>query len=475
MAKAKNKIRITVPSPSAEMVAGSMIFVESTNNKFILDCGLHQNPNIRDQFLANTRKLPFKVKDLDYIFLLHAHADHSLLLPRLVKEGFQGRVITPKGASTLFSIMGKDSAYISQKEVHTLEMKYKKHYEPLYEECDVYNSLELFDEYDFREKIELNPDLQFEFYPAGHILGSAQVKLWVREGNQVKTVGYTSDFSNNKVPQFYTEDFEPMDKVQCLFGEATYSRQARDVKIADRNTDLRKLHDIIKNVCCNNRKKVLIPSFSLSRSQQVLTYLYNIFGKDESFKIPILIDSPLTISICDAYMKLLEGDDLELFKKVMAWDNVKLIKDYKESQVWQMGKEPYVAIASSGMMTAGRSVSHAKSLLPDRGNHILFVGFSTENSLAEKIKNGHKQKTITIEKKAIPNRCGITELHSLSSHADRSGLMDYYSNIQADKICLLHSEQDSKVEFAKELQEEIYKKSKTTKIVATNKSTSILL
>lgn len=473
--KNKDKIKITVPSPASEDVTGSLIYIESTNNKVILDCGLHQSSNLKEQYLANARKLPFKARDINYIFILHLHADHMLLLPRLVKEGFCGKVIMPKGSKMFFKIMGYDSAFISQKDIDALERKYKKKFEPIYTESDVEDCLQYIEEYDFREKIKLNDDLEFEFYHAGHILHSAQVKLWIREGNHTKTLGYTSDIGSNKITQFYTENFEPMDKVQVLFGEATYSRQTRDINKKDREVDLRKMKDIITEVCCNNKKKVLIPSFSLSRSQNIITHLYNLFSNDENFNIPILIDSPLTISICNAYMESLEGEDLELFKKVMNWKNIKLIKDYKESQVWQNGKEPCVCIASSGMMTAGRSINWTKSLLPNSGNHILFVGFSTEGSLANKIRNGHKQKTITIENKQYANRCGITELHSFSSHCDRGGLLKYYSEINAEKICLVHSEQKSKIEFSKDLQEEISKKCKTTSVVAVNRSTKILL
>lgn len=475
MSKKKDKVKITIPSPASEDVTGSMIYIQSSNHKILLDCGLHQNPNTLEQYRANMRNLPFKPKDIDYVFILHFHADHMLLLPRLVREGFCGRVITTKGARTLFPIMGKDSAHISRREKELLEKKYKKQFELIYEEQDVYDSLDYFDEYDFREKIKLDDNLEFEFYSAGHILGSAQVKLWIREGSHVKTIGYTSDIGSNKVKQFYTEKFDPMDKVQVLFGEATYSRQTRDIKKKDRENDLNKLHDIIRNVCCDNKKKVLIPSFSLSRSQNILTHLYSIFGEDENFHIPILIDSPLTISICEAYEKMLEGEDLELFKKVMNWKNVKLVREYKESQAWQNGKDPCICIASSGMITAGRSVSWTKALLPDRRNHILFIGFAVEGSIANRIKNGHKQKTINIEKKSIANRCGITELRSFSSHADRGNLLEYYSNIQADKICLLHSDFKSKTEFAKDLQKEISKKCKTGKVVVVNRSTVIMV
>lgn len=475
MSKKKNNIKITVPSPASEDVTGSLIYIESTNNKIILDCGLYQSNNLKEQYLANSRKLPFKAKNIDYIFIQHLHCDHQSLLPRLVKEGFCGRIIMPIGSRSLFKVMINDSAFIMQKDIDALKRKYKKDFEPIYTESDVDETLELIDEYDFREKIKLNDDLEFEFYHAGHILHSAQIKLWIREGNQIKTIGYTSDIGNSKIPQFYTEDFEPMDKIQVLFGEATYSRQTRDVTIKDRETDLRKMKDIITEVCCNNRKKVLIPSFSLSRSQNILTHLYNLFSDDENFHIPILIDSPLTIDICREYLKTLDGEELELFKKVLSWKNVKLVKDYKESMGWQNGKEPCVCIASSGMMTAGRSINWCKSLLPHKGNHILFVGFATEGSLANKIKNGHKQKTITIEKQKYDNNCGITELHSFSSHMCRGGLLKYYSEMQVDKICLIHSEFQSKVEFAKDLQEEISKKCHNGKVIAVNKSTVINL
>lgn len=476
MSKAKNKIRISFPSPAAEHVTGSMTYIKSSNRQIILDCGLHQSNSLADQYQANSRKLPFKARDLDYIFICHMHADHALLLPRLIREGFQGRIIVPTGFSVLFPIMAKDSLHIMERDIMSLDKRARKGhtYAPLYEEADAKHTMDFVEEYDCGEKIELDDEVSFQFYEAGHIIGSAQVVLWIKEGNQVKKIGYTSDIGGDTIGQYYSGRFEPIDKVQCLIGEATYSRQERNVKKRDRINDLNKMRDIIKDVCCEKHKKVLIPSFSLSRSQNILTHLYNLFADDPKFKVPIIVDSPLTVSICKAYKELLSGDELELYKKVLAWDNVKMITDYKDSLSYQNSKEPCVIVASSGMITAGRSVQWAKTLLPGKDNHILFVGFSTDGSIASKIR-AHKQKTISIEKRQVKNNCKITSLLSFSSHADQKCLLDYYSNIVADKICLVHSEQKSKIEFAKVLQEEVYNKNKTTKIVAANKSTTILV
>ncbi|MFA6677367.1 MAG: MBL fold metallo-hydrolase [Bacteroidales bacterium] len=474
MSKPKNKVRVSFPSPASEHVTGSMTLVESSNRKILLDCGLYQCSDMKEQYQINNRKFKFKPKDIDYVFIGHIHADHSLLLPRLIKEGFHGRIIVPIGFSVLFPIMAADSLHIMERDLKYLNKKNKTNIHDLYSEEDVQKTLSLVTEYDTSEKFTLDDELAFQFYDAGHIINSVQIKLWIKEGNQVKTIGYTSDIGNTTIDQYYSGKFDPIEKVNCLIGECTYSRQMRDVTKKDRQNDLNKMHDIITEVCVNTHHRVLIPSFSLSRSQNIITHLYDIFHEDPSFDIPVLVDSRLTISLCQAYLKLLPIKEKEEFEKVLEWKNIKLISDYKDSLKYQDSNLPCVIVASSGMMTAGRSVQWAKKVIPNSGDHILFVGYSSEGSLADVITT-NKKKYVTIDKYKAANRCKFTQLLSFSSHADKKCLKRYYSMINTEKVCLVHSEQKSKILFAEELREAISNNNKTTKIVAVNGATSILV
>lgn len=471
----KSQIRVSFIGGNAEAVTGSMTLVESKEFKILLEAGLIQSNNLKDDYYANRRKLPFKPKDLDYIFIGHIHADHALLIPRLVTEGFVGKIIAPKGSAQFFRIMSLDSAFIMSKDVEALQQKYGLSLSPIYTSDDAAACMPLFEEYDFNQKVELNSNISFRFVPAGHIIQSAQCELWLTIGNHTKKILMTSDLGNICCEKFYTNEFEPVQKANLAIVETTYSDTVRAISRKDRIKDLEKMKTVIQNVCVENQHKVLIPIFSLDRCQNIMTHLYNLFHEDESFDIPILIDSPLAQKMCKLYSSLLEGEQLEQWERVLGWKNFRFPAEYADSKQYMDSQLPCVCCAASGFMAAGRSRQWAKVLLPDSKSHILFVGFATENALAGKIKYGSEQKTIKIDGKQYKNRCGVSDLKSFSSHMQREDMMNYYSSIDCEKIALVHGNMKSKLEFAKDLQEEISRKNRTSKVVCINRSTEILL
>lgn len=475
MGKKKDKIRVRFIGKNSDDVTGSCVLIEMGNYKILLEFGLYQSCNIKEDYKINNRRLEFRPSEIDYIFVMHSHADHSLLLPRLYANGCKARIITPKGAKTLFSVMGMDSAFIMSRDVETLARNYKMNVNPIYTSEDVTETLKYFDEYGFEDVIKLNDNISFRFVPSGHIINSAQLELWLTDGNHTSKILYTSDIGNVSVPKYYSNTFRPVDHANIVIGETTYGDTIRSATMKDREKDLEKIRSVVETVCLDNNAKVLIPVFALDRAQNILTHLYDMFGSDSSFNVPILIDSPLTVRITNLYESLLDGESLEKFNEVMQWKNIRLITNYEESLKWQNKKEPAIILAASGFMTNGRSLQWAKTLLPNSKNHILFVGYSSEGSLASRIKNGKAQKTISIDKKPIANRCGITSLNSFSSHIQRDDILKYYSDINCEKVCLVHGEMKSKCTFGKDLQSEIQRKNKTSKVVIINKSSEILL
>lgn len=475
MGRKKDKIRIRFIGQNAESVTGSCTLIDMNNYNILLECGLFQSNSLKNDYRINNRRLEFKPSEIDYIFINHLHIDHIGLIPRLYANGCRARIIAPKGSKELFKIMCMDSAFIISKDTELLTKKYKMKAEALYTAEDVIESVKYIDEYDFNDTIKLNSSVSFCFVPSGHVINSAQLELWLAEGNRTSKILYTSDLGNVSIPKYYVSKFKPVDHANIVIGECTYADKSRYTKADVREKDLEKIKTIINTTCIDNEHKVLIPIFSFDRAQNILTYLYDLFGQDKNFNIPILIDSPLTIKITDLYPSILEGDDLAKFNTVMQWSNIKYVKEYAESQIWQNKKEPAIILSASGFMNAGRSRTWAKKLLPNSKNHILFVGYSSPNSLSGKIKNNKGNKTISIDGKPIPNRCGITNLTSFTSHMQYDDLLKYYSNINCEKVCLVHSEFASKCEFGKALQNEISRKSKTSKVIIVNKSTNILL
>ena len=273
---------------------------------------------------------------------------------------------------------------------------------------------------------------------------------------------------NIHIKRMYANEFQPIKKVNILIGETTYGGEDRIATQRVRYKDLQKLKTVIENTCKNDRGRVLIPCFANSRSQEMLTHLFDLFGEDNNFNIPILFDTPMGIRVCEAYRNLLDGEEAERWERVLSWGNVKFITDPDESKAWQNDSSPAVIISSSGMMTHGRSRAYAKAMLADSRNVIVFCGFSVDSSLASIIKEG-KVKTIKLGGKRVANRCRVIDLHSFSSHMQKDSLLDYYSNVDCEKILLVHGDMNGKAKFANELESAISKNDKTSKVICVNR------
>ena len=478
MSKTKNKIRVSFVGTNAEDVTGSCIHIKTDTKQILLECGLYQScGSLLNSYKVNSAKFKFKPKDIDYIYACHMHIDHVGNIPKLYAQGCTARIIAPKGTYEIAKILLEDCAYIMSKDIESLKRKTGKDYQPIYTIDDVNKCLQYWDEYEIGDMYNLgdnNENIAFCFQPSSHILNSAQLELWLRQNGNLKKIVYTSDIGSAIIPKYYVNKFKPIEKSNLHIGECTYSNEINPVTLKDREKDLEKIKSIIQTTCIDNHSKVLFPVFANDRLQNMLTYLYDLFGEDETFKTKIIIDTNMGVKISRAYLNLLDGEQSDKYKKTFNWENVKLIEDYETSKYYQELKEPMIILAASGMLTAGRSISWVSKMLSNNKNHIIFCGYSPANSLAGKIKSG-KQKTITIDGKAIPNRCGITSLKSFSSHMQRNELLKYYSELQTEKVALVHGEQKNKIQFSKDLQEEISKKNRCYKVIATNKSTEILL
>lgn len=474
MGKKKNKIRVRFIGKNATEVAGSCVLVETDSKKILLECGLAQGEStLLKKYQANTKKFDFKPKEIDYLFVFHLHLDHIGLIGRLVKEGFRGRIIAPSGSKSFFEVIGLDSAFIMQKDAQDLTTKFKKFFEPIFEEKHVHQALSLWEEFTVGEKIVLDDEVELRYLNSGHIINACQGELWVKNNNRTVKIGITSDLGNIKLQQYYVKEFEPIEKANLLIGETTYSDKNRIITKKNRLKDLEKIKSVVIETCIEKKGKVLIPSFALQRTQCILTYLYDLFGKDENFNIPIYIDSPLAIKNCELFLQELEGEQLEKFQEVMSWKNVFLLPEFNDTKEAIERKESCIFISCSGMLVGGRAVYNCMKLLPNANNHILFVGYSAEDTLAWRIKQ-KKTKTIAMNGKTVPCRCQITNLTSFSSHMQRDDLINYYSSGNFDKIALVHGDMKNKIEFGKDLQEAIGRKNKTNKVIAVNKGTEII-
>ena len=471
----KDKIQIHFVGESASGVTGSCVWVKTPHVEFLIECGLYQGSgNTLDEYKINNAPFKFKPQNIQYVFAAHNHGDHILRIPLLYKRGMSAPTIMPKGSIPVAKILMEDSARIMACDAEALSKQYGREYEPIYEQDDVDRCIGSIKEYPMWEYVQLDEYVKFRFIPSGHILNSAQIEISVTEGNITKTIGYTSDLGNVHIKRMYANDFEPIKKANVFIGETTYGGENRIATQRIRHKDLQKLKAVIENTCKNDKGRVLIPCFANSRSQEMLTHLFDLFGDDKSFNIPILFDTPMGIRVCEAYKQLLNGEEAKRWEQVLSWENIKFVTDPDESRAWQNDPSPAVIISSSGMMTHGRSRAYAKALLSDHRNMIVFCGFSVDSSLASIIKEGNV-KTIKLGGKRIANRCRVVDLHSFSSHMQKDSLLDYYSSVDCEKILLVHGDMQCKVEFADELENAISKKDKTSKVICVNRGYTITI
>lgn len=481
MGKNKDKIRISFKDSNAsEEVTGSMTVITYGNPQktILVDCGLTQGGSLLNEYRANTRKLHFKPKDVDYIIISHGHGDHILLSPKLYREGCTAPLIVPEGEYDLFKEMALDSARIMGRNSIDLMRRYKdKDFPEIYTEDDVYKTLPYVKEYPKGQKIQLDDTLAIEYIESQHVLFGCQVILYIKNGNSTKKIAFTGDLGNISVPRIYTGNFEPIQNANLLVGECTYASKERSVKSKDREKDLEKIKSCVYDII-ENGGKILIPSFAFMRSQVIATILYDLFHEDDNFNIPIYVASPLTCKISNIFDNALEDEDLEKWQKVRNWDKIRFVSDFETVETALNDNSSCIFVSSAGMLNAGFAISIAERLLPSAKNFIIFVGYSVENSLSWKIKQ-KKTKTVTINGKAVPSRCRVVNLSSFSSHMSRDDLLKYYSGGFGtglyNKIALQHGNFKDKCEFAKDLQDEISKRNRTDRVIVVNKSTEILL
>lgn len=477
MSKKDDKAIIKVIGGNAEAVTGSCTKIEYKGETYLFECGMYQGKTVSDTYKENKKILEqIKPQKIDAIMIGHCHSDHTLNIPALYSKGkCSARIIVPSGSTSILKEMWLDGAFINDRDSKLLSAKAEKFVPPLFTENDVYEALKHIEEYDSYGIHQITEWLSIRYTPAGHIFLSQQTEVILKDTVN-KTILFTSDLGNlaTQNERVFVAPFEPIRKANIVIGECTYSAKGRSTTKKDYDIDVQKIKSVITQYCIDSRHRVICPTFSLDRLPFMMWIIYYLFKDDNDFTVPIIIDSPLAIRLLQCYEKLLQGEAKEKFDKMVHWDNFEFIYNPEDSKEAVADKRAKVVLSSSGMLTAGRSVKWVQSVLPNENDCILFCGYSTEGSLASKIKNGSGQKTININGKPYKNKANIISLHSFSGHMSRNDMLDYYSSIIADKIYLVHSDQN-KIEFKDELQEYMHKQLKTTKVVAVNKGTKIVL
>ncbi len=450
---------------ASEGVTGSNFLVEGAGKKFIVDCGLFQGPSKEED--KNYDEFAFDVKDIDFMLLTHAHIDHSGRIPKLYLDGYRNPIYATKATCDLCSIMLPDSGHIQEMEVEWKNRKRQREgksaYPPLYTAEDAEKSLELFKSVRYNELVQVDENITVRYNDAGHMLGSAIIEVWIEENGREEKIVFSGDIGNNDIPLLSSPTM--IESADYLIMESTYGN-----RLHMRNDDKAKM---FLNIVYDTIKKggnVVIPSFAVGRTQEILYELNKIKEntKDDTFinkyrllmETPVYVDSPLAISATEIFKQNEDLFDEDVQKEIeqgdnpLEFDGLKFTRTAEESKALNEIDTPCIIISASGMCDVGRIKHHLKHNLWNSNNTILFVGYQAPGTLGRKIVEGAKKVKIFGEEIVVNAK--IEYIEGYSGHADQEWLLNFvYSFFQKPKqIILVHGEKEAQ----KELKEKIIEK-----------------
>ena len=428
---------------AAQMVTGSCHLVTVNDHNVLLDCGLIQGS--RDQEEENLKPFHFDVKKIDAVVLSHAHLDHSGRLPLLIKQGYRGPIFTHAATADLCKILLEDAGYLNERSAEwdnrKRERKGQDPVEPLFTQADAQFTQQFFEGIEYDQPIEVVPGFELKLHDAGHILGSAIVEARLKENGVEKTLVFTGDLGHRGAP--ILRDPVRLQHADLVLMESTYGdRQHRSWE-----ETWKELGEVLR--CAReDRGNILMPAFTIGRTQEILYTFERYFDDWELGDWEIFLDSPMAIKANQVYAKHAdihnhrarslakqEGSPFKL-------PNLHLTESTEESMAINRLKSGAVIIAGSGMCTGGRIKHHLKHNLWRKDSHIIFVGFQARGTPGRALVDG--ASSLNLWGESIKVRAQIHTIGGLSAHADQLGLLDWYRAFEnRPPVVLVHGEPDA--------------------------------
>jgi len=447
-------------------VTGSQHLLEVNGHKILLDCGLYQGKR-EDAYNINKTFL-FDPKELHCVVLSHAHIDHSGNLPSLYKKGFKADIYSTPATRDLCAIMLQDSAHIQIKDTEYVNKKRTRNnqapFKPLYEFDDVRGVMQLFKTSSYNKQFfidGLGTDVAVTFFDAGHILGSAQVLLEVTEKGKTYKFAFSGDIGRPNLPILRDPDF--IGDVSYIISESTYGG-----RLHEKATDMEASFEIVMKEAVAKGGKILVPAFSVGRTQEVVFALSKLFARNAVPKIPIFVDSPLSANVTDVFKihhECFDAETSELITKgvdVFGFSNLTYIRDVEESKRLNDLKGSCMIISASGMCESGRILHHLANNIEDEKTYILIVGFNAPNTLGRQLveAKGNPDAIVKIFGDEYKVKAQIEVMNSFSAHADENELLDYFGKFNKnllEGVFLVHGDYDQQQIFQKALSDRNYK------------------
>jgi metallo-beta-lactamase family protein len=429
---------------AAQNVTGSKHLIETKNFKLLLDCGLHQGKKALVREMNS--HLPFEAAQVDAVILSHAHTDHAGMLPVLVKNGFKGKIYATTATTDVCRYLLMDSAKIQEQDafehnrIHPLD----EAIQPLYNAFDVEAAMRHFEPTPYfrltHHWTQITDNIRFKFYDAGHILGSAITLLEVTEDGQTKTLAFSGDLGNDYVPLLHSPE-HIKESVDAMILECTYGGSNHG-ELEDATDRLQRL--IMEAV--RHQSKVIIPSFSLGRTQELIYILHQLSDRKLIPNIPIYIDSPLAANLADVFAAHREDYSEQTWKDFGGRDSVPLLfknlhytHSPEESKKLNDTPGPLIIISASGMAEGGRVLHHLKHNLSNPHSTIILSGYQAENTLGRKIQEGISPVKVLGEWLDVNAR--VISFDEFSAHADQNGLTSYIEHTKGlTQLFLVHTE-----------------------------------
>ena len=446
---------------AAQMVTGSKHLVTTdSGTRFLLDCGLCQGggPDVNDL----NRNFGFDPSTLDFVVLSHAHIDHSGLLPKLVKDGFSGKIYTTSATISLCEIMLMDSAHIQKSDLRYVNKRRKSRgqtlLKPLYDEFDAEKTINLFEAIDMHERVQIADDVSVLFTNTGHILGSVAMHFEIKDRDRVKTLAFTGDIG--RPADRILVGPEKFPQADYIISESTYGDKLH-APLEDIESKVLK---IVRDTCVNKKGKLIIPAFSIDRTQELIYALDRLEHEGKLPPIKVYVDSPLSVKathVMNRHREFFNPEILEYISRdgdPFGFPNLIYNLDAEKSKAINEEKEPSIIISASGMAEAGRIKHHIKNNIENPASTVLLVGYATPHSLAGKLKNGYEE--VKIFGNYYPVKCGVEVMGNFSAHADYNEMIEYLESQnkkEVKKIFLVHGEIDTQTAFKFRLEEKGFK------------------
>jgi metallo-beta-lactamase family protein len=435
---------------AAENVTGSRHLLEFNHSKILIDCGLYQE---RDLQYRNWEDFGVVPAEVDAILLTHAHLDHCGLIPKLVKEGFKGLIYATEATVEIAKIVLLDAGKLQEEDAEFKKKRHKKEgresprtIEPLYTVQEAEACFEQFRAVQFKQTIAIGKGIEASFYTAGHILGAAVIKIDVCLDGQCRTILFTGDFGRTDKP--ILKDPATFTQADYMLIESTYGDRVHSTVEDTKEQLCKAINDTYKA-----GGNIVIPSFSVGRSQEVLYYMNELLRENRIPYVMTFLDSPMAVKVTEVFRKHTELYDEKMKKLVMqnespfSFRGLKLVQSTAESKAINHIRGTIMIIAGSGMCTGGRIKHHLVNNIARPESTILFVGYQSRGTLGRQILDGESE--VRILGQSLSVKAQVVQVHGFSAHADREEILGWLRNITTPprKVFIVHGEKESAHSF----------------------------